>query len=184
MSRKKLTKSEGKHYLLLINRVIEEHLGMYTVELRHRFFLAHLKHVMKSKEMSQKALALEINVSEPFISQLLKGKRRGSEEVQEKIAKVFGMDLGEFIEAGKWIEERMPALREDGVNYSPYQFNIFETKRRSNKEISDLPESVAPLPGYLEMFRQAMMLGNKRLMLSVLKEMQMLVDQIEDLEEG
>jgi len=64
--------------------------------------------------MSQKEVAGEIGVSEPYLSQLETGKRVPSDEVARKLASLYGMEIGELGEPA--VPLRSPAAWKEVKN--------------------------------------------------------------------
>lgn len=59
----------------------------------------YVKYLMKEEDMSQKALAVSMHMTESCISRFLNGKRGGSLEFLEGLAKVFpDVDLRAFLQ--------------------------------------------------------------------------------------
>ena len=62
----------------------------------------YVKYLMSEEDMSQKALAVSMHMTESCISRFLNGKRTGSLEFLEGLARAFpDTDLREFLKADK-----------------------------------------------------------------------------------
>ncbi len=77
---------------------------MYTQSDIYSFFIKALKNLIDAKILSQKSLAIEIGVSDSYVSQILTGKRMAAEDKQELIAKAFKFSLRDFIEFGRRLQ--------------------------------------------------------------------------------
>ena len=60
-------------------------------------FSANLRKIMKEKNITSRALAAKIGVSEPYISYLLTGKKRPSLKIVETLAEFFGVTSSDLI---------------------------------------------------------------------------------------
>jgi transcriptional regulator with XRE-family HTH domain len=90
--------------MLLENSQFEKLKCMETTST-YNYFHAALKKLWREYFSTREALSLEAGVSKATISDILNKKRRGSPEMQERIAAAFRKDLFEFYEIGKKIIE-------------------------------------------------------------------------------
>ena len=65
-----------------------------------------VKQLMEERDMSQKALAIDMHTTESCVSRLLNGKRSGSVDTLERLAMAFpDVDLRSFLTFGKPVHE-------------------------------------------------------------------------------
>lgn len=64
--------------------------------------IEYVKQLMAERDMSQKALAVDAHLTESCVSRILNGKRTGSLEVLEGLARAFpDVDLRDLLKAEK-----------------------------------------------------------------------------------
>jgi transcriptional regulator with XRE-family HTH domain len=74
-------------------------------EIQQRF-VAVLRKRIRSGELTERALARMVGVSQPHMHNVLKGKRTFSVETTDDIMRQLRMDVLDLVEPGEWAERR------------------------------------------------------------------------------
>lgn len=106
--------------------------------------LAHLK----SKKMTQAALAEAVGVSPGFISEVISGKKRFSLETLEKVAEVLNLSVGDLYDdaAAKPVDAAPRGFREDLTPFEPGRHD-------AGQHLDRLARALLPAGGRLALAR-------------------------------
>lgn len=107
----------------------------------YRYFIAALEYFFPKKFSSQKQLAIEADVSKSMINEILKGKKYGTPDMHQKIARAFGFELFNFYDAGRRLlsEKNSPENDKNAiVTEAKPKFSVKKKGRKSGENTISL----------------------------------------------
>ena len=71
-------------------------------------FLTAFRYLLESKGLTQERIALDAKISQPYLNQILNGRKPGRVSTRERIAVALGTDLQEMMAIGKSLQRGGP----------------------------------------------------------------------------
>lgn len=119
------------------------------------YYRSAVKFVMRERDISQKALAIDTGGTQGHISKLLSGQSEGTQRLREAIARAVGVSYPELLRIGEQLQ------RGDIVAELPHVYN--EDFVLLFGEFPDLRE-------YLGLAQRALSLGNRGMAVDIIKK--------------